>query len=313
MIRGKLWDLHDLDNMNDYHLFTIDEINTNDNSIYLKKIERITESRLKISGINKNGYEFFPIYDKEEKLYKKIVNEMKEDLGKKYEKLLIKERRVTEEKYKANRISKYARTHLFHECKPYSYAGFKNIIQISSGIVRQFLNLASGIYDKELSKNINIKQISFKSQKEGIKEFSNNLFESRTIRKMKNRNDSNVKVNYSSLFYLIEGLGKYFNQKFYNKEKIMECIFSFRVKGDKIKEILDLGVIENMFQTKLISSSEGTKITEYSLNRGLCPRFDLDLYFKSRVDFNDKDLLSTIKTGKIYQKPLSHKIDEYLE
>ena len=120
--RGKLWDLHDLDNMNDYHLFTIDEINTNDNSIYLKKIERITESRLKISGINKNGYEFFPIYDKEEKLYKKIVNEMKEDLGKKYEKLLIKERRVTEEKYKANRISKYARTHLFHECKPYNYA-----------------------------------------------------------------------------------------------------------------------------------------------------------------------------------------------
>ncbi len=323
--RGKLWDLDDLDDLNDYHLFIIDEINTNDNSVYLMKIERITESRLKIAEINKNGYEFFPVHEKEEELYSEIVDEMKEKLSKEFRNLPKEKRKSKENRYIINRISKYARTHLFHRCKPtkYSYVGFKNLIQISSGVVRQFLILSSLIFDKELTStlvkdNKSIKKIEFTSQKEGIKEFSDKLLESRTIRKMDNRKDGQIKISYSGLYNLIEGLGKFFNEQFYNKDNIRECIFSFRVKGEispRTREILDLGVLENMFQTKLISSSsEGTKITEYSLNRGLCPRYDLDLYFKSHVDFNDKEILRAIETGRTIRKSLSNKqIDDFLK
>ncbi len=311
--RGKLWDLDDLDDLNDYHLFIIDEINTNDNSVYLKKIERITETRLKINGININGYEFFPIHKREEDLYNKIVKDMRKELSREFRKLPQDKKKGTEDRYIINRISKYARSRLFRECKPnnYSYVGFKNLIQISSGVVRQFLRLTSLIFDKELALILakgeeSVNRIGFSSQNEGIKEFSDQLLESRTIRKIDNKTDDQKKISYSGLFNLIEGLGTYFNQRFYDKEKIRECIFSFRITGEKsekTEEIIDLGLSENMFQTKLISSSgKGTKIIDYSLNRGLCPRYGLDLFFKSRVSFNDKEILSAIETGKTNRK-----------
>jgi hypothetical protein len=326
--RGKIWNMSDLDVTHDYIQFNIDEINTNTRSIYMRKIENITWNRLKSHGINKSGYDFFPTYVEEDKLEKEIDKKLRIEYRKKYQNESdTKKKRTSEKRYVDNHISKYKRVELFRQCtnKRYSYAGFKNLIQISSGVVRQFLSLAFDLYAGELKKTQNkntnrpkIESIPYLSQKDGIQKFSDNLLLSNTLKKIEGEDiDETKKQVYNDLYNLIEGMGTYFNYRLYKTKTIQECSFSFTFYGEmdmQIKDLINLGIIENLFQTQIIADG-GTKMTKYSINRGLCPRYLLDLYFKSSISLTNDILKEMIKKGNKYQinKNMERKLTSFVD
>lgn len=250
-------------------------------SNYKDRIRNIVEKRLEIAGINVPAECFFPEDAKQEEAISKIAMNYKlkydEGKGRGY--------------YRSDDALRYARPDFIKSLagpskssSSYSYAGFEQLVHLSSGIVRYFLEPAHIMYSKEKSINGNIKitLISPTVQNEIVRNEANKfLFVE--LEKYKKEGDINAvpKEDIDKLSNLVQGLGGLFRQILLS-ERSERRVFSIAISdelSESVERILNIGVDFGFFHRSTIgrkNRKSGGRTKLFVMNRRLAPIWTLD-------------------------------------
>lgn len=164
----------------------------------------------------------------------------------------------------------------------YSYSGFQQLVHISSGIVRHFLDPLSKMYEEQKNKSDHITIIEPSIQNSVIRNESDEFFTKQfeDLEKDIEENDlSNGKIQ--KLKNLITALGENFHDILLS-DLSERRVFSFSISDDykiddEIKTILKLGIEYGLIYESKIGRKNSSGRTElYILTRLLAPHFTLD-------------------------------------
>jgi hypothetical protein len=168
----------------------------------------------------------------------------------------------------------------------YKYAGFDQLVHISSGIIRFFLDPASRMFSEEQKRanSAPVKFISPSIQDKIIKETSDEILLSEFDKLIEDieKSSENVPENLKrmrKLRNLIYTVGGMFREILLS-ERSERRVFSFAISDDpdqEVRDILRLGVQYGFFYLSSIGTKEGMGRTKlYVLTRRLAPFFKLD-------------------------------------
>jgi hypothetical protein len=269
-----------IDTMHDFAEINISTIYTSSHKDkYRERVWSILSKRLNSGDkIEVKPEEYFPADKAQEKAIKKIADQ--------YRKQWQSSGRGFRPSDDATR---YARPDFFKglagkskSTPSYSYAGFEQLVHISSGIIRYFLEPAAAMYSETFAENDGkpVKFIPPTIQDKVIKrqsyEFLFNEFD-----KMRNDEDEEA-LNpdiVSKLYNLINALGGTFRLILLS-DRAERRVFSIAFSDEPTKEILDVlhtGVRLGYFHLSSIGNKDGTGRTPlYILSRRLAPHFNLD-------------------------------------
>ncbi|TCB78434.1 hypothetical protein [Acinetobacter sp. ANC 4173] len=279
---------------------------------YPDLIKKIVEKRLDLYGLNSiSADEFFPVDDKQEKAIKQIGEELKEKWA------------TDGRGFRANDDAyRYARPEYIRQLSGnskqghrYSYSGFEQLVHISSGIVRFFLEPAAYMFAEQIEKNNDNKLVSFiepSIQDEVIRKEAKKLaFDSMDEiasdnHSLTDNEDHLVKVK--KLQNLIWGLGEIFKAHIMDPNASQRRLFSFTISGDStsLKPILKLGIEHGYFYTDVRGSRDGlgTEV-KYVLTRRLAAAFNLDpIGFSGDKSLSANKLLELCVNPKTYTSKL---------
>lgn len=261
-----------IDSPHDYHEINLSDIYTsNPKERYKDNVKQIVEKRLRLIAQidNVSAEEFFPLDESQEKdrlaLFKKIEAEKGYDYA-------YRNARVD---YMLSLSNEYT----------YSYAGFEQLVHLSSGIIRNFIDLAFKMCDRavraEGTDGEQVREIPVKIQNEEIGTYSNWML----LQLDKSIDDKRLLPihisNYKLLKALITSLGKAF-RLFLESDTSERRKFSFYFDGeapDEIREVLKLGVSEGFLHYSTHGSKTGLgRSHKYVFNRMLSPVFKLDAF-----------------------------------
>ncbi len=254
-------------------------VSSNKKKEYKNLIKEIVEKRLRMVNIESDAFTFLP--EKQEQLDK--INVIKENYVQDWEKGKSKGYGKFDA---ANRYSRpdYIKNlgGISKQKSTYSYSGFQQLVHISSGIVRHFLDPVSKMYEEQKNKNPKVLIIEpsiqnsiirnesddfFTKQFEDLeKDIEENKFNDGKIQKLKN---------------LITALGENFHDILLS-DLSERRVFSFSISDDhkideEIKTILKLGVEYGLIYESKIGRKNSSGRTElYILTRLLAPHFTLD-------------------------------------
>lgn len=267
---------------------------------YIELLSSVVQKRLNSFGIKVSPAEFFP----EDKKQLEQIRIISEDL-----KVLYKD---DARKYRAGDAAyRLARPEYMRQLggvskqsHRYSYSGFDQLAHISSGVIRNFLEPASKMFNEEI-KSCGPKKyplaISSVTQDSVIREESDD-FKGNLLAGFR----ANLHVLYtdaergyqaqiaSKLEKLIDCIGAAFHAQLMNQSKSERRVFSFALSdypNKSLKETLALGVREGVLLHHYIGKKDGFGKTDlYILSRRLAPTFKLDpngfsgyLFFRSEV------------------------------
>lgn len=270
-----------IDTPHDYSQVDINSIYTSDKDNYYKRIDDIVKRRLKKYLNLEIGSEiFFPPYQKQVDAIDQIACMLKEqhDNPEKPYAGSDAARRYAASEYLKLLKSKRSSTN-------YSYAGFDNLVAISSGIVRHFLEPASKMFSEMMARNTTeheIKAISCSVQDDVIQEYSESFLtnEFDKIRDTLGETIVNGKLSKADkLHNLISGLGGLFHSIFLSNkaERIVFSVALTDLPDDELKEILHLAVQYGYLHRSSIRNKQGTgKCVLYVLSRTLAPYFKIE-------------------------------------
>lgn len=261
----------------DYSEIDVDELYTQSKSDYSKKIKLIAEKRLKLAGLQVTDIaEFLPADPHEQQLFEDIK---------------IKTAEEWIEKGKPGRkgdfVNRYASARLFQHLKEKkkrkNYAGFQNMVHLSSGIIRDFLEPCYLMYDECVAKGHDPREIGHilsSIQDDILYRYSEYLLIGR-FEDIRKDLPPEYRTHLEKLRRLVESLGRLFYERLHDKEAREARLFSFTVRGQEIpediQEVLRLGRMYRFFQIRTYSSKEGGgRENWYILNRRLCPVYKLD-------------------------------------
>lgn len=274
-----------IDSPHDFSEIEISTVYTTKNRTYADRITAIIDKRLKKAGISKSALEFFP----EDPAQVVGIDEIKKSLAAAWDAGEGRGHRRRDD------VTRYARPDFIKNLggqrkskHSYSYSGFEQLVNISSGIVRCFLEPASQMFSeaKSISQAGDVEVIPPRIQDEKIRDFANKFLHT-NLEQLKNpdANDSprNGFPNDLSLLEKLENLlfalGGTFSM-ILNSDRSERRVFSiaFSDKPDKeVADVLRLGTEEGYFHISTIGNKEGTGRTRlYILNRRLAPCFNLD-------------------------------------
>ena len=260
----------------DFSEVDVEELYTTKKTDYFKKMQLISQRRLTLSEVpTKSIEDFLPVSESEEKLFEQV----REETAKEWE----EHRRQDKSDY----VYRYAKARLFQKLKAKriekSYAGFQNLVDLSSGIVREFLEPCYLMFDTLIGQGKHpseITQIPVELQNRVINKYSKDVLIDR-IEDIKKDLSSPGSSLPDKLRSLVESLGRVFYSLLHDPESKQPRLFSFFITGPisgESAEVLNLGVRYRFF---LAPSSQGSKtgggqVPLYILNRRLCPAFKLD-------------------------------------
>ena len=135
----------------DFQSINIADIYTTKHRRYSKRVEKIVEKRLTKAKIICTPQNFFPPDQNQEQKIKEIADKIRSNWSK------------NSGGYRAgDDVLRYARPEYIRSLggkskslPTYSYAGFENLVHISSGLIRYFLEPAAVMFDEQLSQNPN--------------------------------------------------------------------------------------------------------------------------------------------------------------
>jgi hypothetical protein len=277
----------------DYSEINIASVYTSSKDKYKDRVREIVVKRLKKAEIEKTPEEFFPPDIAQENAIEKI----KQEYRGKYKKEDWKGKSISDD---ANR---YARPDFIKGLKgpsksgsTYSYAGFNQLVHISSGIIRFFLDPAAQMYATQMSRNSSAGKVEFietSIQNTIISRDSDEfIFEEfdKIIKDITSETDEELslleplleKENHLDcikLRNLIHALGGTFH-KVLISDRTERRVFSIAISGalnPENQKILDLGVRYGYFHKSTIGNKAGTGRTLlYILSRRLAPFYKLD-------------------------------------
>lgn len=291
---------------------------------YAQRITEIVEKRLKSVGIDRSPTDFFPPDTIQENKIKAIEEEY------------IK--RFDEGKGRGNKRTddslRYARpdyikslTGTSKSSYTYSYSGFEQLIHLSSGIARLFLESAYKMYAEELSKSTykdkKLEFITPSTQNQVIREDANQFLFKELPKYAQGTTQSSIddKIVYPEedilkLSKLINGLGGLFREILLS-DRSERKVFSIAISDSpsaEVKRILQLGVKLGYFHQSTIGkkdSKSGGRTNLYILNRRLAPIWTLDpTSFSGYLFVKNKLLEDTIINPDVVLRRLGRTIEE---
>lgn len=265
-----------IDSPHDYTEINIATIYTSSKNKYLERVSSIVEKRLSYYlKLNVSPYDFFPTDAKQEQEIRTIYEQLYRenyDSDRDYAGGDAARRYAVPEYIKQLKSKRSAST--------YNYAGFKQLVGVSSGIIRHFLAPASEMYIKQATENGEKNSVEFIKdgiQNSVIREYSKN-FIFNEIEKTEKESDV-AKDIATKLFNLVDCLGQLFL-----KILLSNCserrVFSVALTDNpdnELKYILDKGVQLGFFHESTIGNKEGIGRNKlYVLSRVLSPHYGLD-------------------------------------
>jgi len=272
-----------IDSPHDYSEIDITTIYTGSRkSKYRERVSDIVEKRLvlfNIEGIS--AKQFFPDDEEQEREIEKIAEEYKQR----------HDRGEARGYYRSDDALRYARPDFIKGCAgqrkssyTYSYAGFEQLVHLSSGVVRSFLEPAHRMYAemKSRSRNADVAQIPPSIQDEVVREYANEfLFTEMERLERGGHDEAPPREDVKKLANLIQGLGGVFRQILLSdrsERRVFSIAFSDE-PSEEVSRILDLGVQLGYFHKSTIGrkdSRSGGRTRLYVLNRCLAPIWTLD-------------------------------------
>ena len=243
-------------------------------------IKDIVEKRLKMIGINISAAEFLP----EKETQKKEIEEIGNEYKKAWREGKGRGSQESDDAYRYSRADYIKRLGEQKQKSNYSYSGFKQLVNISSGIVRHFLEPLSKMYEEQkirdhgnavIKINDNIQNNIIRNESDDFftnqfehleKEVDNSYIHEEKIKRLKN---------------LITALGANFHNVLLS-DLSERRVFSFCISDDKnidneLKDILKLGIEYGLLYESKIGRKNSSGRTElYILTRLLAPYFTLD-------------------------------------
>lgn len=248
---------------------------------YMSRVREIVRKRLENFNIKSEPEDFFPEDEQQEKKIKEIATQIKL----RWENGEGRGNRANDD------VTRYARPDyikslagISKSSSSYSYAGFEQLVHLSSGIVRYFLDAASQMYNETKSRSST-----------GTVDFIPSGIQSSVIRKDADRflfdeiekiaKDKSPEAPEETLIRklsnLINALGGLF-RTILTSDRSERRVFSIAFSDtptDEIIEVLRLGVRFGYFHESTIGKKDGitggrTKL--YILSRRLAPFFNLD-------------------------------------
>jgi len=277
----------------DYSEVDVDELYTQSKSDYCEKVRLIADKRLELSQVPTKSIEkFLPPDPTQESL----LNELKKKTASEWEQRGKPGRR-------ADYVTRYSTARLFQHLRSTkqrrNYAGFQNIVDISSGVVRDFLEPCYNMFDKCLSQRQDLAclhEISPTIQGKEVFDYSEKFL---LLRLDDIRRDLPPEkwTHVERLRVLIESLGRLFYKRLHDPDAREARLFSFTIRGQNVpgdlRDVLRLGVIYRYFQQRSYSTKEGGGREDwFILNRRLCPVFNLDpTGFEGRISISPSLLM----------------------
>ncbi len=271
-----------IDSPHDYSQVNIATVYTTPNNNYYKRIERIVSKRIEKYLEKKIApTDFFPFDAEQEKEIEEIKAKLKIEFSnpnKSYAGGDAARRYATSEYVKRLKGSR-AGSH-------YNYAGFDNLVDVSSGIIRHFLEPATRMFSNHISRNeiqvSEIDHIPVTVQDSIIKEYSSSFLENefqKVIEEHGHKNENERLSKADKLYNLIIGLGQMFHRIFVSDraERIVFSVALNDMPDNELKEIIDLAEHYGYLHKSSIGNKQGTgRCRLYILSRTLSPYFKLD-------------------------------------
>lgn len=273
-----------IESSHDYSEVDISTLYTSDKDKYRRRIHDIVSKRLNLANINKTPEEYFPT----NKAQDEKIEKFRAQLKKKWENGEGKGFRASDD------VTRYAIPDYMKTLKKssgsFSYAGFRNLVDISSGIIRFFLEPAAQMYSETKSQqteNRPVEKIPPSVQDNILKSWSEEFIISE-FEKLKidiaansinlSQDDDSPSI-VSQLYCLINSLGGLFRELLLS-DGSQRRIFSIMVRGeldDTLQRIFQLGVEWGYFQRSTAPTKEGYgRNYRFILSRRLAPYFKLD-------------------------------------
>ncbi|GAB1149829.1 ORC-CDC6 family AAA ATPase [Shewanella algae] len=291
-------------------------------SHYYDRVEQVVRRRLEIYNISCSPEDFFPINSDQETALEAIKDKIKQswDNG------------VRVSSRKSDDITRYTVSEYMKELalskktNKYSYAGFKSMVNISSGMIRFFLEPAARMYNEITAKNSegNITHIPAKIQDDVLykwseefllEEFDRLKVDEATISSdCESNTKSGIDNKVQRLKSLINGLGELFQAKLISDDserRLISFMLTSTPKED-VQEVLDLGVEWGYLHRKTIARKEGIgRNTLYSLNRRLSPYFKLDPSgYAAHISITPEDLQLAMYDHRAFTRQRLDKITD---
>ncbi|HEY9210478.1 MAG TPA: hypothetical protein VIO56_03630 [Methylotenera sp.] len=250
---------------------------------YPKWVAEVVTKRLSEHGIDVSAESFFPADQKQEDAIKELAKlkiQTWEKEGKGY--------RPGDDAYRYSRPD-YIKGLGAKQVRTYSYSGFKQLVHVSSGIIRYFLDSAAAMYAEQIKlvpgelRTESIKFISTSIQDNVLRENADELMFG-TLDKLVDDARLGVSKNstvqeFKQLRNLVQALGGIF-QAILMSDRSERRVFSIALSDsppDEIMRIFDLGVIHGYLYEGAIGTKDGRGRTRrYVLTRRLAPFFKLD-------------------------------------
>ena len=270
----------------DYSEVNITDLYTTKRGKYLDRVRAIVEKRLKLAGLDVSPEQFFPVQHEQEERVREIEDRIRKG-----------DHPVAGRGYRLDDdVRRYARpiymTNLAGTTKAsskYSYAGFEQLVHISSGLIRYFLEPAALMFSEQRARSLGeVRQIDPEIQNDEIRKMSILLMTSEFEKIADDEVAEDVRVSEGApafierkqrLNNLIQTLGGTFRQKLLSDDaerRVFSVAISDEPKADVV-DIFELGVKHGYFQRSTIGNKDGTGRTAlYILTRRVAPYFTLD-------------------------------------
>jgi hypothetical protein len=305
-IEGGGW----IESPHDYSEINVDELYTNSKTNYIEKVKLIANRRM---SLNSSAITDIEAYLPSDPSQTEEFNKIKKETAKEWE---LKGQPGDQDDY----VYRYASARLFQHLRDTkrrkSYAGFNNIVHLSSGVIRSFLEPCYLMFDECRSKQEDPTALTFippDVQDKILYKYSEDFLVV-DIEKIRNDLPPEEWSRLEALNTLLNSLGKLFYERLHDPEAREARLFSFTVRGtvsQDVAEVLRLGVKYRYFQLRTYSTKEGGgRERWYILNRRLCPIFKLDpTGFEGRISLTaDLLQLACSDSGKFVRLRLRQSI-----
>lgn len=268
-----------IDAPHDYSEIDISTRYTSSKSTYNDRIREIVKKRIKkYLQVEISPEDFFPENEKQQEEIKKIAEELR-----------IANEDPTRPHAAADAVKRYARPEYMKRMQKekkagfhYSYAGFDQLVAISSGIIRHFLAPAQAMFSTAVALNNDnpVYCITSKIQDDIIKEYSDGFLynEFDDMRKDKAVSDETLD-NSEKIYNIVDALGRLFHMILVSNAADRR-VFSVALTDNPDKElynILDMCEQYGYIHKGSIGNKSGTGRNRlYVLSRILAPHFKLD-------------------------------------
>ena len=270
----------------DYSEVNITDIYTSSKSKYMHRVENIVQKRLDRARIGKvTPREFFPVDEKQQQEIEAIKQKLLQDWP-----ASGRGHRPSDD------VVRYARPNFIAGLKgrrksgsTYNYAGFEQLVHISSGLIRYFLEPAAAMFAEELAQSDNnpITSIRAGIQDDVIRDEAEKLMFTEFDKMFKNdesaTDDEQKRVRLydqkMKLHALLTVLGGVFHAKLISSDaerRVFSVAFS-DTPNPELEALFKLGIEYGYFHRSTIGNKDGTGRTAlYILTRRLAPYFLLD-------------------------------------